>query len=293
MKAYLYIIISYTIALSIGFLSYQYFLQDFNPLMAIFIADIICTIIIFIFSVIVNNSSVYDPYWSVIPPFILILWLVHFEFYTFTAIIILTTVLIWALRLTYNWAVNWKGFQHEDWRYVQFRKQFGKAYWLISLLGIHLFPTVMVFLGMMPLYYALKIGSIEYMLGLLIGVAIALLGVMISYLADIHLTKHRNSENRRKAITIGIWKYSRHPNYLGEVTFWLGCFIIGFSFDSNNYFTVIGFLAMLLLFNLFSIPVMEKRLQLNKNDYLEIKRTIPKLIPIKINFFKRENLIEK
>ncbi len=291
-KSYLYILLSYLVALFIGYISYEMLINHYNLLLSTLIADIICTIVIFLFSVIVHNSSVYDPYWSVIPPFIFLLWLFEMNFFV-SSLFILLMFLIWSTRLTYNWAINWRGLKHEDWRYVSFRNNFKKLYWIISLLGIHLFPTLIVFLGMLPIYMGLKNGHILYVWLFIFGFTISLIGVVISYLADIHLTKHRHSLEKEQAIQIGIWKYSRHPNYLGEITFWLGCFVVGISSGFQNYYTIIGFIAMGALFSFFSIPVMEKRLLKTKVNYQDIIKTVPKLFPFQINLINRKKIIEK
>jgi len=282
MKAKIFIIISYLLAITIGFMTFNYFNQHLNLLISTLLADIICTVIIFIISIIKNNSSVYDSYWSVIPPLIVLLWIKEFAVNNIYSYIILAVYLIWAIRLTLNWLINWKGFRHEDWRYVSFRNKFGKLYWLISFLAVHLFPTLMVFLALSPIYFGLRIGNIENYTLFTIGNIIALFGVYISLISDIHLTKHRESLAKDIAINVGIWKYSRHPNYLGELSFWLGSFIIGISYSMDNYFTSIGIIGMILLFNLYSIPAMEKKLLNSKRNYNDVINETPRLIPMKI-----------
>ena len=289
MKAKLYILITYLIALTGGYFSFTIFSEHFNLLIATLLADIVCTIIVFIFSMIINNSSVYDPYWSVIPPLIVFLWMSQINAYNIASYIILGVYLLWALRLTVNWCVNWQGFKHEDWRYRKFRQKTGKFYWLVSLSAIHLFPTLTVFLGMLPIYYSFQIGIVNSEVIFVSGVIIAILGIIISYLADYHLIKHRYSENRDKPINIGVWKYSRHPNYLGELSFWLGSFIISMAYSSANYFTSVGIIAMILLFNLYSIPAMEKKLLNSKRDYQDIKALVPRLLPFRIISIKKRD----
>ena len=60
-------------------------------------------------------------------------------------------VMIWAVRLTANWVRTWGGPGHEDWRYVEIQKKTGRLYWLASLVAIHLFPALLVWLGMLAL----------------------------------------------------------------------------------------------------------------------------------------------
>ncbi|HEY8365237.1 MAG TPA: DUF1295 domain-containing protein [Haloplasmataceae bacterium] len=281
MKAKLYILFNYFIAIGISYFCFTLLNNKINLLWATLISDLLCTLIIFMFSLIFNNSSCYDPYWSVIPPLIVLLWIINLSYWDLYSILILLTYLIWSIRLTYNWVTNWQGLTHEDWRYVNFRKRFKKGYWFTSFMGIHIFPTIVVFLGLLPIYFGLQYLKVQYYSLFICGILLSLLGVLISYIADINLTKHRNSINRKKSIMSGIWKYSRHPNYLGEITFWLGSFITGLSYSLENYFTVIGFIGMVLLFNLYSIPSMEKRLIQSKEDYSMVINKVPRLLPIK------------
>ena len=105
-------------------------------------ADVVATIVIFIFSMIKNNSSVYDPYWSTAPAVIVLYWLFDSPQTDFVFKIIWVLVVIWGARLTWNWILRWDGFGDEDWRYINFRKKTGKFYWLVSFLAIHLLPTI-------------------------------------------------------------------------------------------------------------------------------------------------------
>ena len=72
-KGLLTVLIAYTCAITLGFISLS-FTVDLSNMLQIFIADIIATFIIYFFGVIYKNSSFYDPYWSVIPPIIAFYW---------------------------------------------------------------------------------------------------------------------------------------------------------------------------------------------------------------------------
>jgi steroid 5-alpha reductase family enzyme len=286
-KSLFYVSMSYLVAFIIGFMSYQFLNNYVSVLWATLCADLIMTGIIFLFSLIANNSSIYDPYWSVTPVFILILWWMEFgvQFNFYTRLVSLG-ILLWAIRLTWNWAMNWRGFSHEDWRYHQFRQKFGKIYWLISLTAIHLFPTIMVFLGLLPIYEAMKSHESFNPYVLVIGFLIAVLAVTIAYLADTDLLKHRQSSHSQDAIKRGVWRISRHPNYLGEICFWFACLIMGFAAYVPLY-TSVGLIAMIALFEGYSIPAMEKRLLTSKANYQSIKQTVPRLLPIPKHIFRK------
>jgi steroid 5-alpha reductase family enzyme len=116
---------------------------------------------------------------------------------------------------------------------------------------------------------------------------IAVIAVIIAYLAESDMLKHRKSEYAKKAINRGVWKISRHPNYLGEIAFWFACFIMALAAFVPIY-TCIGFIAMIALFEGYSIPAMEKRLLKSKSNYQMIKDSVPRLLPIKLGFIKRK-----
>jgi steroid 5-alpha reductase family enzyme len=123
-----------------------------------FVADVAATLVVFLGSVLMNNSSVYDPYWSVLPPLLFIFWIIDVgSIGLFSALIVLLTF-VWAFRLTLNWASGWRGLDQEDWRYREFRGRFGWLYWPVSLIGIHLVPTVAVFLASIPVYFLISSG---------------------------------------------------------------------------------------------------------------------------------------
>ena len=100
--------------------------------------------IIFAFSMRWNNGSVYDPYWSVVPPLIALYWIAQRGRTPrpLRQVVVTVLVFLWGIRLTYNWARGWPGLHHEDWRYVDLYKTAPMPKWAISFLGIHFFPTV-------------------------------------------------------------------------------------------------------------------------------------------------------
>lgn len=263
----------YLTALLIGGLFYWIAKGFTSILYATLLANVIMTTIVFMASIRFNNSSLYDPYWSVIPVFIALLWMVELQQFSVLSWVLFSGVFIWGLRLTLNWYTDFKGFTHEDFRYVDFRKQFPKTYWFVSYTGIHMFPTLIVFISLYPLYY-IWTHSLTNSLYIYIGTMIMILGATISYIADNQRRAHKQL-SPDQSIKTGLWQYSRHPNYFGEVFFWFGVFVSSLSVGFIPILSL-GFLGMVALFNFYSVPKMEDKLLHNKEDYQMIIDTVPR-----------------
>ena len=246
----------------------------------VLLADIIATSIIFIFSYLTKNSSMYDPYWSVIPPLIVLYLMQRFlEGDNTRQIMVLIGTGVWALRLTVNWIRGWSGLTHEDWRYVDLARKSGKWYWLVSFSGIHLFPTLIVYLGCLPAFYILKnpdpVGLFDYL-----GLAICLAGALIELVADEQMKAFKQNNPKGTIMDKGLWQYSRHPNYFGEILFWVGLFVFAIPFSiATDWWVSLGWLSMVILFVFVSVPMMDERSLENKPHYKDHMERIPALFP--------------
>lgn len=269
------IVISYSCLFTIG---------DAMPLWsAILVADVVGTCIIFGFSMIFNNSSMYDPYWSVAPICIglYLLWQPEGEAVSiFRQLLVIFLVTTWGVRLTFNFLRGWGGLKHEDWRYVDLRKQHNKLYWLVSFAGIHMFPTLLVYLGCLSLIPA--IGEAHNSFNLLDGLAaiVTATGIWLEGTADKQLSQFvRTNKTPGAIMKSGLWAYSRHPNYLGEITFWWGLYLFALAAGWQNWWCIVGPLSITLLFNFISIPMIDERSLERRPKYAEHMQRVPKLLP--------------
>lgn len=280
-------LLSAVVAVVVGTIAFK--AASGNPLVsasvvAVAAADVAATIVVFIFSVILDNSSVYDPYWSVAPPFIAAFWIIMgYRFGTPLSgggIAVVVLLLVWAGRLTFNWARGWQGFAHEDWRYVDFRRTAGRAYWLVSFLGIHFFPTILVLLGSLSLLPVLA--EPEHGLDLLWIVAILIIAaaVWVEAMADRELFEFKRNRTDSEAILdTGLWSYSRHPNYFGEVLFWWGVYLAGLAANPSYWWTIVGPVAITTLFAFVSVPMMERHMSERHPAYLSTRYERSPLVP--------------
>ena len=137
----------YALASAVGIVIYFFF--PFHFAINLLIADIVATVFTFIFSLIFKNASVYDPYWSV-QPIVILVSIAIFTQLDILKIVLLCAVCLWGVRLTANWAYTFKNMQHQDWRYTMLAEKTKKFYPIINYLGIHMFPTLVVYACTLP-----------------------------------------------------------------------------------------------------------------------------------------------
>ena len=253
-----------------------------NLLSETFILDVLATVIIFIFSVIFNNSSTYDPYWSMAPPAIVVFWMLEYNttLLSLRHVLILFLFIFWSSRLTFNFFRRWQGFGHEDWRYEDIRRDTGKKYWIASFLGIHLLPTVIVFLALIPVYFAIAKSSKTINLIDLAAFTVTVSAILIEMIADRQLHNFlKSGENKGTTMQKGLWRLVRHPNYSGEVLFWWGMYLFVIAAAPGYWWTIFGPVVMTLLFFMVSVPLMDKHMTDRRSDFSEYKKHTPALIP--------------
>jgi steroid 5-alpha reductase family enzyme len=246
-------------------------------------ADVAATVAIFLFSLAYRNSSFYDAYWSLAPIAIALYWALAPEALGAGGarqVTVVALVSLWGVRLTYNWARGWRGLDHEDWRYVDLRRSSGRAFWLVSFLGIHLLPTIVVFLGCLALYPAVTSGSAPFGALDALAVLVTAGAIWIEARADEQLRRFRAAEPDPGAIlSEGLWALSRHPNYFGEMGFWWGLYLFALAADPSYWWTIAGPLAITLLFRSVSLPVIEKRMRERRPDFAAHAERTSAVIP--------------
>ena len=256
-----------------------------SPLVIILIIDVVATIFVYIFSTIFKNSSIYDPYWSVMPIFMFILYALKVgNLGDSHVIIMLSLFIIWGIRLTINWAITFRDLSKQDWRYDMYKEKHPKLWPLINLFGIHLFPTIVVFIGMIPTFNFIEQLHIAATptIGTYFGVVICLAGIIFETIADVQMHQFKNvSSNHGLVNDKGLWKLCRHPNYFGEILFWVGICMMGISFyqDTGSDLLLFSPLVIFVMFAMISIPMMEKRQTENKAGYKEYVERTPMILP--------------
>ena len=214
---FLLVFVTYVVATAMGVVIYNSL--PFEFWLNLLIADVCSTIFVFIISVICNNASVYDPYWSVQPVIIICLFAIKYGI-NLSGLLLLITINLWGIRLTANWAYTFMGIKHQDWRYTKLKENTGKLYPLVNFTGIHLVPTLIVYACILPAVFVIK-SNVEFNPISILFIALSLFAITIQCISDIQMHMFRKSKIKG-FIRNGLWKYSRHPNYLGEILMWWG-----------------------------------------------------------------------
>ena len=269
----------YIIAFVIAYFVYLNLNLD-SMILDLLIADLAAMLFIYVMSLFLKNASLYDPYWSVIPPvFLIFVFIESGKALTLPHFMMMFAISFWGIRLTLNWIKGWHGFSEVDWRYLMIRDKAPKLYFLTNFLAIQLFPTLIVFA---QLIVGLKILTTDATLNLVfvIGFLLVIFATVVQYISDEQMRRFRKAHvGEKKCIDEGLWRISRHPNYFGEVTVWWGVYImlVGFTYQLDLY--MLAPLSMTLLFVFISIPMMEKKILKTRSEYRLYQEQVSMLVP--------------
>jgi steroid 5-alpha reductase family enzyme len=265
-------VIAYGLAFSVAWLAVD-LLEGWHPVWQALMADIAATFVIFAVARLVYNSSVYDPYWSVVPPILMLFWMGQAASEAVIEVreaIALFLVFVWAARLTLNCFRRWDHLGQEDFRYKDLRTKTGRLYPLVDLFGIQMLPTVLVFLAALPLWAVTlsdnPFGPLDFL-----AMFVTAGAIMIEAAADDQLREFaaRQAEEGEEVRVCdeGLWAWSQHPNYFGEIAFWWGLYLFGVAAMPSMWWLIIGPLAMTALFVFISVPMMLERKRARRPDY--------------------------
>lgn len=231
----------------------------------------------FVVSVIKKRNDVADIAWGL--GFIVMAWSAFFlSGYSFKAVAVNTLVTIWGLRLASHIYKRNKD-KPEDARYMEWRKTW-KSFYIRSFLQVFMLQGLFLYLISLPVIFINRmssgsIGALE-----IVGLVVWGIGFYFESIADKELKEFvGNPLNKGKIMDRGLWRYSRHPNYFGEVTQWWGIFTIALSIN-GSLFTAIGPLTITILILFVSgVPLLEKK-SVDKAGWEEYKKKTSMFVPL-------------
>lgn len=226
-----------------------------------------------------NDLSLVDIFWGL--GFILV-WFssrLILPAHSLRSFIIGTLVIIWGLRLTFQIAIRKIG-KPEDPRYTTMRAGWGQHYLLKSYVMVFLIQGVALFVIAFPLFIVNSSNTQADLSTLdLIGIFIWLIGFCCETIADWQLYRFlSNPLNKGKILASGIWRYSRHPNYFGEICIWWGIFLIALSAPYGLAAVISPLLITYLLVFVSGIPPAEAQLE-NNPEFKVYQETTSILVP--------------
>ena len=232
----------------------------------------------FVISLVKKRNDVADVAWGL--GFVLLAWV---SLYLSGAsgqreLMVCLLVSIWGLRLAWHIYGRNTG-KGEDYRYQIWRKEWGKSFYLRSYLQVYLLQGALLFIIVLPVLLINKnseapLGLIDY-----IGLSVWVFGFYFEAIGDAQLARFtKDPANKGKLMQSGLWAYTRHPNYFGEVALWWGIWLIALAVP-NGVFTIVGPLTItFLILYVSGIPMLEIKLEENP-EFAEYKRRTSKFLP--------------
>ena len=236
---------------------------------------------LFLWGTIQKNWAVADIGWGFIPALLCGLFMYRLHEHR-NLLILCLTIIAWGIRLAIYLALRQKG-KAEDFRYAAWRKQWGERgnVYLMSrsFLQIFILQGVLLSIVLLPVILPVDLRYLSDVKPLFItGVFLWTVGFLIESISDIQKHQFRKSKaNENTPCRTGFWKYSRHPNYLGEILLWWGIGLMGISH--------VGILSLIsplvvtyLIIYVSGLPFLEKKYRRDANYRSYLQETAP-LIP--------------
>ena len=192
-------------------------------------------------------------------------------------IIITICVTIWGIRLFTHIHHRHKG-KGEDARYAVWRSQW-KHFLVRSFFQVFALQGVLLFMVALPAVATVLYGGSITVLTIF-GIGIWMFGFVFEVNADRQLARFISKEqNKGKLMTTGLWRYSRHPNYFGEVTLWWGIYLCALSVGAHPLVIIGPITITILILFVSGIPMAEKRYR-GREDFESYARRTSPFIPL-------------
>ncbi len=223
-----------------------------------------------------KNNALIDIAWGL--GFVLIA-IVNYLFSAFDirSNVVFILILLWGLRLSYHLFLrNWN--KEEDFRYQEMRKKWGDKQEIKAFVNVFMSQMVLLYIISLPIVFIMsdsgRLTLFDY-----VGVLLWIIGYFFEVVGDYQLKKFISLEkNKGKLMTIGLWKYTRHPNYFGEGLMWIGLGVIALSVPSGYISLISPLLINYLLIFVSGVPLLEKKYQ-NRPDFIEYARKTNMFFP--------------
>ena len=235
--------------------------------------------IAFLFSVLRKRNDVADIAWG--KGFFVVAWIVLLTtgYFFEKQLLVSTLVTLWGMRLALHIFTRNRG-KKEDHRYEDMKKAWKGNFYINSYLRVFLSQGFLMLLISIPVIFINSSDVQGIDLLSIIGASVWLLGFFFESVGDYQLSQFiKDPKNKGHVMQSGLWRYTRHPNYFGEVTQWWGVWLIAASIP-NGFITIIGPLVItLLIFKVSGIPLLEKKYA-GRPEWEEYKKKTSMFFPL-------------
>jgi len=233
----------------------------------------------FILSLLKKRNDIADVAWGL--GFVLMAWVSFFlsPETNWRSILVSSLVTIWGIRLAWHIYTRNKN-KKEDLRYKKWRRSWGKLFYIRSYLQVFILQGLFLFLIVFPVLFTNQKTNQAFTILDLLGVVVWLTGFFFEVIGDLQLSRFiKDPKNKGRIMDRGLWRYSRHPNYFGEVTLWWGVFLIATSVP-GGWLTFFGPITITVLIVFVSgIPLLEKQFA-DRQDFREYKKKTSIFFPL-------------
>jgi len=235
-------------------------------LIIIFLINLLVVSILFGVSLVIKKADIIDIYWG--PSFLLscLTLLLINKNLSFPHLILITIVGIWAIRLGSYLYIRNMG-HPEDARYSKMRSKYGN----VGLFFInYLIQAILIAIISLPLQSVLSAIELELNIISWLSAIMALAGIIIEALSDKQLKAFKKDTiNNGKVMSLGLWNYSRHPNYFGNSLFWWGISIYSLSLTFELIVLVSPIVMTYFLLKVSGVSMLETQIKHTKEGYKE------------------------
>lgn len=226
----------------------------------------------FIISLLIKRNDIADIAWGL--GFVAIVcFLFITEASTLQSIIVYIITIIWGIRLAIHIGLRSKG-KSEDFRYKKWRDEWGKYFVLRSYLQVYLLQGFFMWIISLPIIVVSMAKNQVISPFTLVGLIIWLIGFAFESIGDYQLMKFiKQRQNKSDIMQTGLWKYTRHPNYFGEVLVWWGIFIMALPLQYEIWTIISPITISFLLLYVSGIPMLEAKYNHNQAFQEYKKRT--------------------
>jgi len=231
--------------------------------------------LMFILALALKRNDIVDIAWGLGFIVTSLMLLIFVPDYNWRRLLVSGLVALWGLRLAIYIHLRNKGKQ-EDFRYARWRREWGKHWIVRSYLQVFILQGFFMLIIAYPLFMFGGFGRHAFGLLDAVGLLVWVFGFVFESLGDYQLMKFKKAPaNKGKVMNIGLWKYTRHPNYFGESVMWWGIFLLAVSADWGWIAVISPIVITWLLVKVSGVPMLEKKYADNPEYQAYIKNTSP------------------